>query len=95
MKKKLVVLTELELVQKVEFQLFEMPTVCGKIMILWKSLRLMVIKEILNWFKNSTTNENNYSKLNPILRIFLKELEHDFDVSIITQNVDDLHERAG
>lgn len=25
----------------------------------------------------------------------LKELEHDFDVTIITQNVDDLHERAG
>jgi NAD-dependent deacetylase len=27
--------------------------------------------------------------------IILAELEHDFDVHIITQNIDDLHERAG
>ncbi len=30
-----------------------------------------------------------------IAHIMLAELEHDFDVHIITQNIDDLHERAG
>jgi len=30
-----------------------------------------------------------------IAHIILAELEHDFDVHIITQNIDDLHERAG
>jgi NAD-dependent deacetylase len=30
-----------------------------------------------------------------IAHVILAELEHDFDVHIITQNIDDLHERAG
>lgn len=55
------------------------------------------------WYKNQELVLDFYNKrrqqlkeVNPNLgHIILAELEKDFDVQIITQNVDDLHERAG
>ncbi|PTN10645.1 NAD-dependent deacylase [Mangrovibacterium marinum] len=50
--------------------------------------------ELVNRFYNERRRQLQDCEPNQGHRL-LAELEHDFDVHIITQNVDDLHERAG
>lgn len=55
----------------------------------WRSNPAMVLE-----FYNLRRKSNNDAEPNQAHRI-LTQLEADFDVYIITQNIDDLHERAG
>lgn len=70
---------------------------------LWEGHNVMEVATPEGWHKNQELVLDFYNKrrqqlkdVNPNLgHIILAELEKDFDVHIITQNVDDLHERAG
>jgi len=70
---------------------------------LWEGHDVMEVATPEGWHKNQELVLDFYNKrrqqlkeVNPNLgHIILAELEKDFDVQIITQNVDDLHERAG
>jgi len=70
---------------------------------LWEGHDVMEVATPEGWHKNQELVLDFYNKrrqqlkeVNPNLgHIILAELEKDFDVYIITQNVDDLHERAG
>lgn len=70
---------------------------------LWEGHDIMEVATPEGWHKNQELVLDFYNKrrqqlkeVNPNLgHIILAELENDFDVHIITQNVDDLHERAG
>lgn len=70
---------------------------------LWEGHDVMEVATPEGWNKNQELVLDFYNKrrqqlkeVNPNLgHIILAELEKDFDVHIITQNVDDLHERAG
>ncbi|WJS94815.1 NAD-dependent deacylase [Flavobacterium johnsoniae] len=70
---------------------------------LWEGHDVMEVATPEGWHKNQELVLDFYNKrrqqlkeVNPNLgHIILAELEKDFDVHIITQNVDDLHERAG
>ncbi|EJF99538.1 SIR2 family NAD-dependent protein deacylase [Flavobacterium sp. F52] len=70
---------------------------------LWEGHDVMEVATPEGWYKNQELVLDFYNKrrqqlkeVNPNLgHIILAELEKDFDVQIITQNVDDLHERAG
>ncbi|SCY70082.1 NAD-dependent deacetylase [Flavobacterium anhuiense] len=70
---------------------------------LWEGHDVMEVATPQGWHKNQELVLDFYNKrrqqlkeVNPNLgHIILAELEKDFDVQIITQNVDDLHERAG
>lgn len=53
-----------------------------------------LIQDEMNEFYNDRRKELGTKEPNDAHKL-LKELEKDFDVTIITQNVDDLHERAG
>lgn len=70
---------------------------------LWEGHDVMEVATPEGWFKNQELVLDFYNKRRQQLKevkpnlghIILAELEKDFDVHIITQNVDDLHERAG
>ena len=70
---------------------------------LWEGHDIMEVASIDGYQRNPKLVQEFYNQRRKQLfevepntaHFFLKELEHDFDVSIITQNVDDLHERAG
>mgnify|MGYP003614770736 FL=1 len=70
---------------------------------LWENHDIMEVASIDGYQRNPKLVQEFYNQRRKQLfevepntaHFFLKELEHDFDVSIITQNVDDLHERAG
>ena len=70
---------------------------------LWEGCDVMQVASIDGWLENPELVLNFYNQLRKQLmdakpnagHLGLAELEKRFDVSIITQNVDDLHERAG
>lgn len=70
---------------------------------LWKSYRFEDVASPEAWKQNPQLVLDFYNfrrkavidALPNMAHLALKELETDFDVRIITQNVDDLHERAG
>ncbi|MFH6961781.1 NAD-dependent deacetylase [Flavobacterium plurextorum] len=70
---------------------------------LWEGHDVMEVATPEGWHKNQDLVLDFYNKrrqqlkeVNPNLgHQILAELEKDFDVYIVTQNVDDLHERAG
>lgn len=70
---------------------------------LWENHDITEVASIDGYLRNPKLVQDFYNqrrkqlfKVEPnAAHFFLKELEQDFDVSIITQNVDDLHERAG
>jgi NAD-dependent deacetylase len=70
---------------------------------LWEGHDIMEVASPIGWHKNKSLVLDFYNKRRKQLmevqpnsaHFALAELENDFDVQIITQNVDDLHERAG
>ena len=70
---------------------------------LWEGHDVMEVATPEGWHKNQELVLDFYNKRRQQLKdvnpnrahIILAELEKDFNVQIITQNVDDLHERAG
>lgn len=70
---------------------------------LWEGHDIMEVASPLGWNKNPEIVLDFYNKRRRQLlevkpnaaHIALAELQHEYDVQIITQNVDDLHERAG
>lgn len=70
---------------------------------LWEEYDVMEVASIEGWYKNPELVLNFYNARRKQLEfcepnyghIGLKELEQNFDVHIITQNVDNLHEKAG
>jgi NAD-dependent deacetylase len=70
---------------------------------LWEGHDVMEVATPEGWHKNQELVLDFYNKRRQQLKevqpnlghIILASLEKDFDVHIITQNVDDLHERAG
>ena len=70
---------------------------------LWEEYDVMEVASIEGWVKNKELILKFYNERRKQLKdaepnaahYGLVELEKDFEVSIITQNVDDLHERAG
>ena len=70
---------------------------------LWEEYDIMEVASIQGWIKNPELILHFYnSRRRELLdakpnngHIGLAELEDDFNVSIITQNIDNLHERAG
>jgi NAD-dependent deacetylase len=70
---------------------------------LWEGHDIMEVASPIGWNKNPTLVLDFYNKRRAQLLTvqpnkaheILADLEHYFDVKIITQNVDDLHERAG
>ncbi|MGL5683269.1 MAG: SIR2 family NAD-dependent protein deacylase [Marinifilaceae bacterium] len=70
---------------------------------LWESYRVEDVCTPEAWMRNPTLVNDFYNERRKQLvnvhpnkgHKLLAEMEHDFDVNIITQNIDDLHERAG
>jgi NAD-dependent deacetylase len=70
---------------------------------LWENHDIMEVASIMGWLKNQPLVLDFYNQrrrqLNEVEpnpgHLALTELENEFDVTIITQNIDDLHERAG
>ena len=70
---------------------------------LWENHDIMEVASIEGWRRNPELVLNFYNLRRRQLKevqpnsahYFLKELEEKYDVVVITQNVDDLHERAG
>jgi len=70
---------------------------------LWEQYDVTEVASPLAWQKNRELVLRFYNERRKIVlesepnraHLALAELENDFDVQIITQNVDDLHERAG
>ena len=70
---------------------------------LWEEYDVMEVASIQAWHKNPELLLRFYNDRRKQMmtsqpnkgHLLLAELEKDFDVRIITQNVDDLHERAG
>lgn len=70
---------------------------------LWEGHDVMEVASPEGWRRNQRLVQNFYNQRRKQLldcepnhaHMILVELEKDFEVSIITQNVDDLHERAG
>ena len=70
---------------------------------LWNEYRVEDVATPEGFYRNPKLVLDFYNDMRKDLKnhqpnyghIALKELEEDFDVKIITQNVDDLHERAG
>ncbi|MBA5630635.1 SIR2 family NAD-dependent protein deacylase [Moheibacter lacus] len=70
---------------------------------LWENHDIMEVASIEGWRRNPELVLNFYNLRRKQLKevqpnsahYFLKELEEKYDVVVITQNVDDLHERAG
>ncbi|MGH2664392.1 SIR2 family NAD-dependent protein deacylase [Flavobacterium sp.] len=70
---------------------------------LWEGHDIMEVASPIGWAKNPELVLDFYNKRRAqLLEVYpnqahhlLAELENEFEVSIITQNVDDLHERSG
>lgn len=70
---------------------------------LWEGHDVMEVASPEGWRRNQQLVQNFYNQRRKQLlecepnqaHMILAELEKEYDVSIITQNVDDLHERAG
>jgi len=70
---------------------------------LWENYDVMTVASINGWYENPELVQRFYNERRAQLanvepnkgHIIIAELEKDFKVSIITQNVDNLHERAG
>ncbi len=70
---------------------------------LWMGYDVYEVASLQGWYKDPQLVLNFYNArrkdvaaaLPNIAHLGLAELENDFDVTIITQNIDDLHERAG
>ena len=70
---------------------------------LWEGHYVMEVASIDGWYKNPSLVLDFYNKRRAQLKevepnqghLLLAALEKDHDVTIITQNVDNLHERAG
>lgn len=70
---------------------------------LWEGHNVMDVATPEGWYKNPALVLDFYNQRRQQLKevqpnlghLILADLENDFDVYIITQNVDDLHERAG
>ncbi len=70
---------------------------------LWEGHDVMEVASPEGWYKNPALVLDFYNKRRQQLKtvqpnpahLILAELEKDFDVHIITQNVDNLHEKAG
>ena len=70
---------------------------------LWENHRVEDVASIEGWYRNPELVMNFYNERRKQLfdcqpnagHLGIAALEKDFDVQIITQNVDDLHERAG
>lgn len=70
---------------------------------LWENHDIMEVASIDGYQRNPKLVQEFYNQRRKQLfevepnaaHFFLKDLEHNFEVAIITQNVDDLHERAG
>jgi len=70
---------------------------------LWEGHDVLEVASIEGWYKNKALVLDFYNqRRRQLFRVepnaahyFLKELEKQYEVVIITQNVDDLHERAG
>ena len=70
---------------------------------LWENHRIEDVATPAGWTRNAELVQSFYNqRRKQLLEVLpneghkiLAELERDFDVDIITQNVDDLHERAG
>ena len=70
---------------------------------LWEEYDVMEVASIEAWYKNPELLLHFYNDRRKQMieskpnqgHLLLAELEKNFDVQIITQNVDDLHERAG
>ena len=70
---------------------------------LWENHRVEDVATHSAWYRNpqmildfyNTMRANLQTKLPNRAHIALAELEKDFDVTVVTQNVDNLHERAG
>ena len=70
---------------------------------LWEQYDVMEVASIDGWHKNPQLVQRFYNERRKQLQEvepnnahrILAELENDFDVTIVTQNVDNLHERAG
>lgn len=70
---------------------------------LWEKYDVMEMASVEGWNKNPDLLQRFYNDRRKQLgevepndaHLFLAELEKDFDVTVITQNGDDLHERAG
>ena len=70
---------------------------------LWEGHNVMDVATPEGWYKNPALVLDFYNQRRQQLKevqpnlghLILAELENNFDVYIITQNVDDLHERAG
>lgn len=69
---------------------------------LWENYDIMEVASISGYYKNPQLVQEFYNKRRQQLfdvypnraHLFLKQLEQHFNITIITQNVDDLHERA-
>ncbi len=70
---------------------------------LWEQYRVEDVASIEGWYRNPELVMNFYNERRKQLfetepnagHFAVAALENDFDVQVITQNVDDLHERAG
>ncbi len=70
---------------------------------LWEQYRVEDVASIEGWYRNPELVMNFYNERRKQLfetqpnagHFAVASLEKDFDVQVITQNVDDLHERAG
>ena len=70
---------------------------------LWEDYPVEQVATHEGWIANPTLVNNFYNNLRKKLYAakpneghrLIKELEKDYDVTVITQNVDDLHEKAG
>lgn len=70
---------------------------------LWEDYPVEQVATHEGWVANPTLVNNFYNNLRKKLYAakpneghrLIKELEKDYDVTVITQNVDDLHEKAG
>ena len=70
---------------------------------LWENYDVMKVASIDGWYENPELVQQFYNERRAQLtevepnkgHTIIAELEKDFKVSVVTQNVDDLHERAG
>ena len=70
---------------------------------LWENYRVEDVASIEGWYRDPATVLDFYNARRaqlPTVRpnaahVAIAELEKDFDVTVVTQNVDNLHERAG
>jgi len=70
---------------------------------LWENERVQDVADIHGWYRNPEKVINFYNKLRTGLKNhnpnkahkIIAELEKNFEVTVITQNVDNLHEKAG